>query len=162
MPHHYVKLEGTALWNALELAIKDLVLNRDIVESTARPYIVGYLCQKILKVEECVRLRSIYELRLGRGPYPTFEVSPQRFPEREPGTISMYLADIAGIASHGEKLLNLENTRREEFRTLVAQSFADRWPDISQKITLKHTPVLRQLMNDTESARILIREVLAD
>jgi hypothetical protein len=117
MPHHYVKLEGTALWNALELAIKDLVLNRDIVESTARPYIVGYLCQKILKVEECVRLRSIYELRLGRGPYPTFEVSPQRFPEREPGTISMYLADIAGIASHGEKLLNLENSPRRVSNT---------------------------------------------
>jgi len=115
-----------------------------------------------LRVEECVRLRSMYDLRLGRGPYPTFEVSPQWFPEPEPGTILMYLADIAGIASHGEKLLNLEITRRDEFRTLVAQSFADRWPVISQKITVNHTPVLRQLMNDTEDARILIKEVLTD
>jgi hypothetical protein len=162
MPHPYVKLEGTPLWNAIELAIKDLVLNKDIVESTARPYIVGYLCQRISRVEDCLRLRSMYDLKLRRGPYPTSEVSPQRFPEPEPGTISMYLADIAGVASHGEKLLNLELTRRREFRTLVAQSFAERWPDISQKITMNHTPVLRQLMNDTEDARVLIKEVLTD
>jgi hypothetical protein len=162
MPHPYIKLEGTPLWNALELAIKDLVLNKDIVESTARPYIVGYLCQRVLRVEECVRLRSIYDLKLGRGPYPTSEVSPQKFPEPEPSTILTYLAEIAGIASHGEKLLNLGDTRRDEYRTIVAQSFADRWPDISQKITINDTPVLRQLMNDTEGARILIKKVLTD
>lgn len=74
----------------------------------------------------------------------------------------MYLANIAGIASHGEKLLNLEAARRKEFRMLVTQSFADRWPEISQKITMNHTPVLRQLMDDTEDARSLIKEILTD
>jgi hypothetical protein len=162
MPHPYEKLEGTPLWSALDMAINGLVLNKDIVERTPRPYIVGYLCQRVLRIEACSRLRSMYDSKLGRGPYPTSEVSPQRFPEPEPSTISTYLADIAGIASHGTKLLNLEVTRREEFRTFVAQSFADRWPDVSKKITTNHTPALRQLLNYTEDARTLIEEVLAD
>lgn len=162
MPHPYVKLEGTPLWDALESAIKDLVLNKDIVESTARPYIVGYLCHSVLRVEKCLRLRIMYDLKLWPGPYPTSEVTPQLFPEPEPSIILMYLADIAGIASHGEKLLNLKAARHDEFQRLVAQSFADQWPSISQKITKSATPVLHQLMNDTEDARKLIKEVLVD
>ncbi len=162
MPHPYGKLEGTPPWNVLERAIQELVVNKDMVETTARPYIVGYICQRVQKVEECLRLRSMYDLKLGRGPYPTSEVSPQLFPEPEPGTISMYLADIAGIASHGERLLALEVSRRNQFRALTAQSFAERFPDVSQKITMDRTPILRQLMNDTEEARTLIVGVLTD
>src|ERR1700692_2732861 len=62
MPHPYIELEGTRLWTAVESAINDLVLNNDLIESTARPYIVGYLCQKLLNerqaVEERVTVRS--------------------------------------------------------------------------------------------------------
>jgi Pentapeptide repeats (9 copies) len=48
MAHPYTELERTRLWAAVESAIKDLVSNNDLVERTARPYIVGYLCQKLL------------------------------------------------------------------------------------------------------------------
>jgi uncharacterized protein YjbI with pentapeptide repeats len=62
MPHLYIELEGTRLWTAVESAINDLVLNNDLIESTARPYIVGYLSQKLLNerqvVEEGVTVRS--------------------------------------------------------------------------------------------------------
>jgi hypothetical protein len=54
MPHPYIGLEGTRLWTAAESAINDLVLNNDLIESTARPYIVGYLCQKLLNERQAV------------------------------------------------------------------------------------------------------------
>lgn len=100
--------------------------------------------------------------RLGRGPYPTSEVTRKRFPEPVPGTLLIYFADIAGIASHGEKLLDLEPLRRAQFRKIVAESFAEKWPQISRQITANETPRLRQLMDDTEEARLLIRKVLED
>jgi len=55
MAHPYIKLEGTPLWAAVESAINDLVLNNDLVESTPRPYIVGYLCQRILDGREAMQ-----------------------------------------------------------------------------------------------------------
>jgi len=55
MAHPYIELEGTRLWATVELAINDLVLNKDLVESTPRPYIVGYLCQKLLNERQAVK-----------------------------------------------------------------------------------------------------------
>ena len=54
MEHPYTELEKTRIWAAVESAIKDLVSNNDLVESTARPYIVGYLSQKLLKERQGV------------------------------------------------------------------------------------------------------------
>src|ERR1700761_6964361 len=54
MTHPYTELERTRLWAAVESAIKDLVSNNDLVESTARPYIVGSLCQKLLNERQGV------------------------------------------------------------------------------------------------------------
>ncbi len=160
MPHPYDDLAGTPLWNVLEQAIEDLVLNRDIAESTPRPYIVGYLCRKIVTFERCLRLRSIYDLTLLPGSYPTSEVSAQRFPEPESGAILMYLAEISGIASHGTQLLDLKTQKRRNFRALVDHSFADRWPDVWRKITVEHTPCLHKLMINSEEARLLIKDAL--
>jgi hypothetical protein len=114
------------------------------------------------KAEDCLRLRDMYEAKLKPGPYPTSEVTLERFPEPSSGTISIYLADVAGIASHGEKLLGLEDTRQNQFRKVVAGSFAETWPQISRHITMDDTPILCQLMKDTEEARVLIKSVLAD
>jgi hypothetical protein len=114
------------------------------------------------RLDDCLRLRTLYEDKLKSGPYPTSEVTPARFPEPAPGNLHMYLADIAGIASHGEKLLGLEGIRRDQFRTAVAESFAERWPQISQQISPNETPKLHRLMDDTEEARILIKKVLGD
>ena len=46
--HPYTRFEGTPLWRALERALDDLVTNRDLVETTRREYIVGYLCQEVV------------------------------------------------------------------------------------------------------------------
>ena len=54
MDHPYTELEKTRLWAAVESAIKDLVSNNDLVESTARAYIVGYLCQKLINERQGV------------------------------------------------------------------------------------------------------------
>ncbi len=48
MAHPYVALEETPTWIAVESAIDDLVKNSDLVERTAREYVVGYLCRKIV------------------------------------------------------------------------------------------------------------------
>jgi hypothetical protein len=39
--HPYEKYENTAIWSTVDNAITDLVANNDLVETTARPYIVG-------------------------------------------------------------------------------------------------------------------------
>jgi len=104
----------------------------------------------------------MYEVKLGRGPYPTSEVTRKRFPEPAPSIILMYLADVAGIASHGEKLMALETTRRDHFRKIVECSFAEKWPKISRQISMNDPPMLCRLMTDTEEARVLIKKVLAD
>jgi hypothetical protein len=55
MAHPYTHLEGTPLWAAVNAAIEDLVENRDLVETTARDYIVGYLCQKIIQERQSLK-----------------------------------------------------------------------------------------------------------
>ena len=53
----YRKFENTKLWNVVEKAVADLVENQDIVETTHRYYIVGYILKnlnvaRVLKNEE--------------------------------------------------------------------------------------------------------------
>jgi len=45
--HPYQKYVPTKLWKVLDRAVDDLVKNRDIVETTNRVYIVGYLCKAV-------------------------------------------------------------------------------------------------------------------
>ena len=47
-PHPYQDLEKTAVWKAIDKAVADLVQNGDLIEETARPYIVGYLTKSVL------------------------------------------------------------------------------------------------------------------
>ncbi|KWZ81049.1 MAG: hypothetical protein LKH78_08105 [Weizmannia coagulans] len=47
--HPYEEYENTDLWHTIWMAIDDLVKNQDLKERTPRAYIVGYLCEKILK-----------------------------------------------------------------------------------------------------------------
>jgi hypothetical protein len=49
-----MKLEGTPIWIAVASAIDDLVQNDDLVERTARNYIVGYLSQRIVNERQDV------------------------------------------------------------------------------------------------------------
>jgi len=46
--HPYKKYESHRYWKRIDEGISDLVDNQDLVEQSARPYIVGYLCKMIL------------------------------------------------------------------------------------------------------------------
>jgi hypothetical protein len=46
-PHPYLAYEGTAEWSAIDRAMQQLAANRDLVETTAHEYIVGYLCKAL-------------------------------------------------------------------------------------------------------------------
>jgi hypothetical protein len=46
--HPYKKYESHRYWRQIDRGISDLVDNRDLVERTAREYIVGYLCKMLL------------------------------------------------------------------------------------------------------------------
>jgi hypothetical protein len=107
-----------------------------------------------------VRLREIYLRKLRIGPFPTDECSRARIGGKLHGELVIYLADIAGIASHGVKLADLGESRKLEFQMLVARNFWESNPSARQKITLEKTPVLFQLLTDTEEARLLIKEYL--
>jgi hypothetical protein len=61
----------------------------------------------------------MYEEKLKPGPYPTSESHTETLSGTDTGTLSLYLADVAGIASHGEKLIGLEAIRREQFRKIT-------------------------------------------
>jgi hypothetical protein len=43
----YELYRGTSLWKIVDEAVTDLVENRDLVETTRRDYIVGFICQKL-------------------------------------------------------------------------------------------------------------------
>jgi hypothetical protein len=45
--HPYEAFESTAIWKKLDKAVNELVKNKDIVETTRREYIVGYLCEAL-------------------------------------------------------------------------------------------------------------------
>jgi hypothetical protein len=47
MDHPYKAYEGTPLWLAIDEAVAELVRNKDLVETTRREYVVGYLCQQL-------------------------------------------------------------------------------------------------------------------
>jgi hypothetical protein len=105
-----------------------------------------------------IRLGEIYTQKLFGGPFPSKECEAAWIRGRFHGELILYLADIAGIASHGVKLANLEEPRRTSFVKLASQSFFDRHPEAKVKITPIKTPVLFQLMADTEEARLLINQ----
>lgn len=43
----YEMHRGTPVWKLVDKAINDLVENKDLVETTRRDYIVGYICEKL-------------------------------------------------------------------------------------------------------------------
>jgi hypothetical protein len=114
------------------------------------------------EVGDCLRVKRMYEGMLKVGPYPTSEVRVMGLTDSESANLSMYLADVAGIASHGVKLLALEASRRKKFQQVVAESFATKWPQINQRISASETPKMYRLMIVTEDARLLIKRVLGE
>jgi hypothetical protein len=49
MTHPYIEFEDTALWKAIDAALAELEQNGDFQLTTARRYVVGYLCQQLAR-----------------------------------------------------------------------------------------------------------------
>ena len=47
MTHPYQHFENTELWMKIENALNDLIKNKDIVITTPKEYVIGYVCVKI-------------------------------------------------------------------------------------------------------------------
>lgn len=47
MSHPYTEFEGTALWSEIEAEISELEASGDLALTTARPYVIGALCQRL-------------------------------------------------------------------------------------------------------------------
>lgn len=114
------------------------------------------------ELEDMMRLRFIYETELRRGPFPTKECGIAEIDGKLRLELDIYLANIAGIASHGAKLQTIEPDRRREFIEFAERAFWDRFPapQIQKKINLKRTPSLYRLLESTEEARLLILKCL--
>lgn len=48
MSHPYTRHEDTALWAAISAAIAELEQNQDLQLTSAREYVVGFLCERLL------------------------------------------------------------------------------------------------------------------
>lgn len=121
-----------------------------------------------MKEETLVKLRQMFEHELGRGPFPTKQVSEVGKGKDYGyfhGHLVLWLADIAGIASRGKRLNKISSERKAEFRRLAAQPFFTEHPEfrhIQERISKSDVPDLKRLMESTEIARLLILEVLAE
>ena len=113
-----------------------------------------------MKVNTLATLREMYETRLGKVPFPTRDCAIAGITDGVHGALVMFLADIAGIASHGQRLAAVTEERKHEFLRLTAKGFWERWPEHQARVTLEGTPDLYQLMADSEEARSLIRSYL--
>ena len=49
MKFPYSKFEDTDLWKAIDTALAELEKNGDVQLTTARRYVVGYLCQQLAR-----------------------------------------------------------------------------------------------------------------
>ena len=94
----------------------------------------------------------------------THEVGHGKDYDRFHASLTLYLAEIAGIASHGKQLKKISSERKLEFQRIAAQSFFERHPDfgyIEQRIESSDVPDLKRRLKSTEEARLLIVEALA-
>jgi hypothetical protein len=120
-----------------------------------------------MKEEILIKLSELYENELGRGPFPTsetYDVGRGKDWERFHGCLTIHLAGIAGIASHGKQLKKISPERKLEFQRIAAQSFFVRYPEyhyIETRMQTSDVPSLKRLLDMTEQARLFIVEALA-
>ncbi len=59
MNHPYKEFEETMLWKTIKDGIVELERNRDVELTTAREYVVGFLCQKLIAQGLVLELLSV-------------------------------------------------------------------------------------------------------
>ena len=107
------------------------------------------------------RLKKLYDEVLGKAPFPTEECGRARITGAEHCELILYLADIAGLTSRGEKgLAALPEGEKAHWRKLALRSISMRLPAVQNRIIAGTTPKLHALTDATERARILILDAL--
>ena len=107
------------------------------------------------------RLKQLYEAVLARGPFPTQECGQARITAAAHCDLILYLADIAGLASRGNRGLGaLSESDRAKFRKLASSGISSRVPQAAARITPQATPELHALIEATEEARLLVLKAL--
>ena len=115
-----------------------------------------------------LKLAQLYETELGRGPFPlaqTRKVGQGKDYSEFHGYLTLYLSNIAGIASHGRRLKRISAERKREFQRLSALAFFAKYPQfeyIEKRIQNSDVPDLKRLLDATEEARLLIIKALAE
>jgi hypothetical protein len=121
-----------------------------------------------LDEETLLKLEQLYKAELGIGPFPTAQtgkVSQGKDRDEFHGYLTMYLSNIAGIASHGKRLKRISEERKREFQDISALPFFVKYPQfeyIEKRIESFDVPDLKRLLDCTEQARLLIVKVLAE
>ena len=118
--------------------------------------------------EILLKLDQLYKAELGVGPFPTAQtgkVGQGKDRDEFHAYLTTYLANIAGIVSHGKRLKRISAQRKREFQRLSALSFFTKHPQfeyIEKRIQSSDVPNLKRLLAATEEARLLIVKVLAE
>jgi hypothetical protein len=106
-------------------------------------------------------LKRVYDEVLAKGPFPSKECAQVQITGRVHGELVLYLADIAGLASRGERgLAALSESDRAKFRKLASSDISTRLPDVATRINPQATPELHALIAGAEQARALILKAL--
>jgi hypothetical protein len=112
-------------------------------------------------MDDSDRLKQLYNEALAKGPFPTEECGPAGITAAVHGELILYLAEIAGLASRGERgLAALSASDKAKFHKLASRGISIRVPDAATRITAQATPELHGLIAATERARILILKAL--
>jgi hypothetical protein len=112
-------------------------------------------------MDDSDRLKQLYDAELARGPFPTEECGQARITAAAHGELILYLADIAGLASRGNRgLAALSESDRAKFRKLASSGISSRVPQAAARITPQATPELHALIEATEEARLLVLKAL--
>lgn len=91
--HPYVAYEGAPTWDILDRAIRDLEDNQDLQVTTARPYVIGYLCRQLAALgQEPPGTIAVWRILRGAG----WDL------ERDPAAYLSVASTIAGIADAGD------------------------------------------------------------
>ena len=92
--HPYAALEGSPTWDVLDRALAQLEANGDVTLSSARAYVIGYLCQAVRKLgREPAATAVAWRVLRGAG-WPL---------DRDPGAYLGLAEAVAGIAYAGDE-----------------------------------------------------------
>jgi len=112
-------------------------------------------------MDDSDQLKQLYKDALAKGPFPTDECGRAGITAAVHGELIIYLAEIAGLASRGERgLAALSKSDKAKFHKLASRSISTRVSDVATRITAQATPELHGIIAATERARMLILKAL--